>query len=80
MGTALKLWLLIDVPYLSTLVCLIAEQGLIREQDGIFLRIAKGVGPNKRAGYSEHGIFSNLSLQKKRINFGFSLLRMLILT
>ena len=49
----------------STLACLIAEQGLIREQDGIFLRIAKGVGPNKRAGYSEHGIFSNLSLQEK---------------
>ena len=49
----------------STLACLIAEQGLIREQDGIFLRIAKGAGSNKRAGYSEHGIFSNLLLQKK---------------
>ena len=47
------------------LACLIAKQGLIREQDGIFLRIAKGAGSNKRAGYSEHGIFSNLLLQKK---------------
>ena len=50
---------------LGTLACLIAEQGLMREQDGIFLRIAKGAGSNKRAGYSEHGIFSNLSLQEK---------------
>ena len=50
---------------MTTLACLIAEQGLIREQDGIFLRIAKGAGSNKRAGYSEHGIFSNLLLQKK---------------
>ena len=56
---------------MHTLACLIAEQGLIREQDGIFLRIAKGVGPNKRAGYSEHGIFSNLSLQKKELTLAF---------
>ena len=49
----------------STLACLIAKQGLIREQDGIFLRSAKGAGSIKRAGYSEHGIFSNLSLQEK---------------
>ena len=52
--------------WVTTLACLIAKQGLIREQDGIFLTIAKGAGSNKRAGYSEHGIFSNLLLQKKK--------------
>ena len=35
----------------STLVCLIAEQGLLREQDGIFLEKVKRAGPNKRAGW-----------------------------
>ena len=35
----------------ATLVCLIAEQGLLTEQDGTFLEKVKRAGPNKRAGW-----------------------------
>ena len=38
--------------YLNTLVCLIAEQGLLREQDGIFLEKIKRAGPIKQAGWN----------------------------
>ena len=75
MGTALKLWLLIDVPYLSTLVCLIAEQGLIREQDERFPKIVKRSGAIKRAGWNQQGVFLSLLLQKI-LDFVFLLLKM----
>ena len=38
--------------FAHTLVYLIAEQDILREQDGNFLEKVKGAGPNKQAGWN----------------------------
>ena len=53
----LKYVLLNPLPHISTLTCLIEEQGLISEQGGIFLQFNKQAGWNKRAGRNTSVIF-----------------------
>ena len=43
---------MIDYVIISTLVYLIAEQDILREQDGIILEKIKRAGPNKGAGWN----------------------------
>ena len=60
---------------MTTLASLIAEQGLIREQDERFPNIVKRSGAIKRAGWNQQGVFLSLLLQKI-LDFVFLLLKM----